>query len=118
MEQAGEHSKGIGTPATRADTIELLIQRGCVKRFGVELHSTQRGSSLIQQVPHWLKSAHTTAEWEAALEKISTTEIDQLACKQRDQFVEQQRRRITQLLQNELLVNDHRLKAGGLWLRL
>ena len=103
MEQAGKHCSSIGTPATRADTIELLIERGYLKRHGNKLRSTLRGRSLVEQVPHWLKSPNTTSTWEAVLEKISTTMDEQTACRLRDQFIAQQRSHIIQLIDEQLL---------------
>ena len=99
MEQAGKHSTGIGTPATRADTIELLIKRGYIRRIGTSLQSTMRGASLIQQVPAWLRSPNTTSQWEGLLNQIASTESDKTAIEVRNQFISQQKKKITQLLE-------------------
>jgi DNA topoisomerase III len=98
MEQAGKHSTGIGTPATRAGTIELLIKRGYIRRIGTSLQSTTRGASLIQQVPAWLRSPNTTSQWEGLLNQIASTENDKTAVEMRNQFISQQKKKIIQLL--------------------
>ena len=63
--------KGLGTPATRAGTIEKLIQKGFVIRSGDKktkiLLPTEKGSSLIAVMPEKLKSPMMTAEWEQKL---------------------------------------------------
>ncbi|MBT7307333.1 MAG: hypothetical protein HN842_03900, partial [Gammaproteobacteria bacterium] len=104
MEHAGNHTTGIGTPATRADTIELLIDRGYLRRSGSTLRTTKRGASLIQQVPAWLRSARTTSKWEKELKQIASTEDDHSAITIRDQFTSQQRENITELMEQLLLL--------------
>ena len=63
--------KGLGTPATRAGTIEKLIQKGFVIRSGDKktkiLLPTEKGTSLIAVMPEKLKSPMMTAEWEQKL---------------------------------------------------
>jgi hypothetical protein len=103
MEDAGNHGTGIGTPATRAETIETLVKRGYLKRSGTTLSSTPRGQSLIQQVPAWLKSPNTTSQWEHELNKITATEDDLLAIHQKDLFTAEQKNRITQLLKQNII---------------
>ncbi|RYL94799.1 DNA topoisomerase III [Sporolactobacillus sp. THM7-4] len=63
---------GLGTPATRADIIERLIQSETVERTaGGRLHPTGKGKQLIKLVNHDLKSPELTAEWEGQLEDIA-----------------------------------------------
>jgi DNA topoisomerase-3 len=68
--------RGIGTPATRAGTIEKLIKGGYIKRDGKNLTATDKGVNLIKIVPESIKSAKLTAEWETELQKIAKGEAD------------------------------------------
>ena len=77
MERAGNEDldedtekKGLGTPATRAATIEALVKNGYVERDGKQLKATDRGRELIKVVPDEVKSAKLTAEWETKLQQI------------------------------------------------
>lgn len=77
MERAGNdeydeeaEKKGLGTPATRAATIEALVKNGYVERDGKKLRSTDKGRELITVVPDEVKSARLTAEWESRLQQI------------------------------------------------
>ncbi|MBQ2897640.1 MAG: DNA topoisomerase III [Clostridia bacterium] len=62
---------GIGTPATRADIIEKLVDSGSVERVNNTLVPTKKGIQLIDIVPSDLKSPELTAKWEDKLIKIS-----------------------------------------------
>lgn len=77
MERAGNEDydeetekKGLGTPATRAATIESLVKNGYVERVGKQLSATDRGKELVKVVPDEVKSAKLTAEWESKLQQI------------------------------------------------
>ena len=81
MESAGADSipeeaerRGIGTPATRAATIEKLVQKGFMARDGgsktKHLIPTEKGRGLIAAMPEQLKSPAMTAEWETKLTQI------------------------------------------------
>ena len=77
MERAGNENydedtekKGLGTPATRAATIEGLVKNGYVERVGKQLKATDKGKELIKVVPDEIKSAKLTAEWESKLQQI------------------------------------------------
>ena len=61
-----KHS-GIGTPATRASMIELLVKRGYVLRKGKTLRATDDGILLIEKTPPQLRSVELTAQWEQRL---------------------------------------------------
>lgn len=65
--------KGIGTPATRANTIDTLVERGFLERQGKNIVTTENGRLLIrelaQRVPEFL-SAKLTAEWELVLKQM------------------------------------------------
>jgi len=62
---------GLGTPATRAEIIEKLINTYYIERNGKELVPTSKGSQLMDLVPGELKSPELTAKWELRLSNIS-----------------------------------------------
>jgi len=62
--------RGLGTPATRAATIETLLTRSYVERKGKSLHATETGMALIDVVHESVKSPVLTGEWELALKKL------------------------------------------------
>ena len=62
---------GLGTEATRASIIELLIKRCFVKRAGKTIHSTDSGRALIQTLPSECSLPDMTAHWEAQLSNIA-----------------------------------------------
>ena len=62
--------RGLGTPATRAATIETLLVRAYVERRGKALHATEKGIALIDVVHEAVKSPQLTGEWELALKKL------------------------------------------------
>ena len=81
MESAGADAmpeeaerRGIGTPATRAATIEKLVQKGFLVREGggktKHLIPTEKGHCLIAAMPEQLKSPAMTAAWEKKLLEI------------------------------------------------
>ncbi|MDP2902205.1 MAG: DNA topoisomerase 3 [Methylovulum sp.] len=69
--------KGLGTPATRAAIIEVLIKRGYVLRQKKTLLSTGPGRHLISIISdERLKSAAMTGEWEAKLKQMERNAYD------------------------------------------
>lgn len=70
------HSGGLGTPATRADTIERIIGKGYAERRGRSIVATDKGKQLIDCVADSLKTPLLTAEWEAQLSSIEHGEAD------------------------------------------
>ena len=72
--------KGLGTPATRAATIEKLVQRGFIERKGDRktrhLIATDKGNALITVMPEQIQSPSMTAEWEQKLLGIEHGEYD------------------------------------------
>lgn len=69
--------KGLGTPATRASIIEVLIKRNYIQRQKKNLLSTDSGRHLISIIADdRLKSASMTGEWEAKLKKIEHNEYN------------------------------------------
>jgi DNA topoisomerase-3 len=61
---------GLGTPATRAAIIEVLLKRGFIVRAGKNLEATEKGIHLIEVVHPEVKSPAMTGQWEAFLKKI------------------------------------------------
>jgi DNA topoisomerase-3 len=61
---------GLGTPATRAQIIEVLLKRGFIVRRGKSLEATDKGIRLIQVVHPEVKSPVMTGQWEAHLKRI------------------------------------------------
>ena len=78
MPEDAEH-QGIGTPATRAATIEKLVTKGYLERKGDKktkvLLPTDKGKSLIAVMPEQIQSADMTADWESKLLRIERGEI-------------------------------------------
>ncbi|MGC9970271.1 MAG: DNA topoisomerase 3 [Bryobacteraceae bacterium] len=61
---------GLGTPATRAAIIEVLLKRGYILRQGKSLEATAKGIHLIEVVHPEVKSPAMTGQWEAYLGRI------------------------------------------------
>ena len=61
---------GLGTPATRAAIIEVLLKRGYIERAGKSLQATDKGIRLIEVVHPEVKSPAMTGQWEAFLGRI------------------------------------------------
>ncbi|MGJ0486735.1 MAG: DNA topoisomerase 3 [Methylomicrobium sp.] len=69
--------KGLGTPATRAAIIEVLVKRTYIRRQKRLLLSTEAGQRLIGLIAdEQLKSAALTGEWESRLKKMEQNEYD------------------------------------------
>ena len=83
MERAGAKEappdaerRGLGTPATRAATIEKLVNGGFAERVKGKLVPTDVGKSLVTVLPEALRSPLLTAEWESRLKQIERGELD------------------------------------------
>lgn len=81
MEHAGQEDydddtekKGLGTPATRAGTIEGLVKHGYAERKGKQISATENGVNLINVVPDEVKSPKLTVDWEQQLQQIERGE--------------------------------------------
>ena len=71
---------GLGTPATRADTIERLLNVGYIDRDGKALTSTPKGRKTIELLgTHALTSAELTGSWEKRLSEIEHAQADRSA---------------------------------------
>lgn len=82
MENAGAEDmpedaerKGLGTPATRAATLEKLVTTGFVERKKKQLLPTEKGINLITVLPDNIKSPLLTAEWESMLKQVEHGEV-------------------------------------------
>lgn len=62
---------GLGTPATRAEIIEKLVDSEAVERRNGRFYTTAKGKQLLDLVNEELKSPELTARWEKELEKIA-----------------------------------------------
>ncbi len=73
---------GLGTPATRASIIEVLLKRGYIVRSGKTLEATEKGIKLIEVVHPEVKSPAMTGQWEAYLKRIQrgTAELGPFIC--------------------------------------
>jgi DNA topoisomerase-3 len=65
---------GLGTPATRAQIIEVLLKREFIVRRGKSLEATDKGIRLIETVHPEVKSPAMTGQWEAYLKRIERGE--------------------------------------------
>lgn len=65
---------GLGTPATRASIIEVLLKRAYIVRNGKNLEATDKGIRLIEVVHPEVKSPAMTGQWEAYLKRIQRGE--------------------------------------------
>ena len=76
----GVERQGIGTPATRAATIEKLVQKGFLERKGNKktkvLLPTDKGKALITVMPEEIQSPEMTADWETKLLRIERGEME------------------------------------------
>ena len=82
MESAGAEEtdndverKGLGTPATRAATLEKIIKAGLAERQKKNLIPTDKGKNLIAILPDALTSPMLTAEWENKLKQVERGEL-------------------------------------------
>jgi DNA topoisomerase III len=66
-----KETDGLGTEATRANIIELLFDRGFLRRSGKQIRATDAGRGLIQSLPGIATTPDMTARWETQLNTIS-----------------------------------------------
>lgn len=85
-------SNGLGTPATRADIIEKLIQNHYIERAGKELVPTPKGRELVRLAPEELRSPELTGRWEERLGNIAEGKEDG------DRFIEDIKRNASTLV--------------------
>ena len=94
----GVERQGIGTPATRAATIEKLVQKGFLERKGCKktkvLLPTDKGKALITVMPEEIQSLEMTADWETKLLQIERGEMEP------SEFMTEINMMITELVKN------------------
>lgn len=94
----GVERQGVGTPATRAATIEKLVQKGFLERKGTKktkvLLPTDKGKALITVMPEEIQSADMTADWETKLLQIERGEMEP------SEFMTEINTMITELVKN------------------
>lgn len=98
---------GLGTPATRAEIIERLIQTEVVERNNGRFFTTSKGKQLIEIVNDELKSPELTAQWEKELEQISRGKSD-------PKVFSQKIRRQTEELISEIKKSNQKYRAHNL----
>ncbi len=80
-------SSGLGTPATRAATIERLIEVGYARRKGKHIVSTEKGRQLIAVVPEQIASAATTGKWEKFLSDLAAQKDGDARAQKSERFM-------------------------------
>ena len=94
----GVDRQGIGTPATRAATIEKLVQKGFLERKGNKktkvLLPTDKGKALITVMPEEIQSPEMTADWETKLLQIERGKMEP------SEFMTEINTMITELVKN------------------
>ena len=73
---AAMRDSGLGTPATRAATLETLLRREYLRREEKSLHATESGIALIAAVHPRVTSPQLTGEWERELRRMERGEAD------------------------------------------
>ena len=92
LKQKLKDTTGIGTEATRANIISVLIARGYIVKKGRSIRASDAAFTLIDAVPAAIADPGTTAVWEQALDMI---EAGQLTL---DVFIGKQAAWISQLI--------------------
>ena len=90
--------KGLGTPATRAGTIEKLVRIGFLERKGDKktkyLIPTHKGTALVTVMPEQIQSPSMTADWEEKLLMIERKEYNS------ENFMQEIKQVISELIKN------------------
>ncbi|MEN4761669.1 DNA topoisomerase [Chryseobacterium sp. C39-AII1] len=90
---------GIGTPATRASIIEILLDRGYILRKQKSLIPTEKGLRVYELVKdRKIADVSLTAEWELDFQRIKNKELDATAFQKKIEVY-------TQSVTEELLQN-------------
>ncbi|MFE4521597.1 DNA topoisomerase III [Cytobacillus firmus] len=97
----------LGTPATRAEIIERLLETEALERQNGRLFPTKKGKQLMDLVNEDLKSPELTAKWEQELEKIARGKADP------KEFLQNIRKQ-TQTLVSEIKKSDKSYRAHNL----
>ncbi|WP_213760977.1 DNA topoisomerase III [Citrobacter freundii] len=75
LKQKLKDTTGIGTEATRANIISVLIARGYIVKKGRSIRASDAAFTLIDAVPAAIADPGTTAVWEQALDMIEAGEL-------------------------------------------
>ncbi|MCS0669765.1 DNA topoisomerase III [Cytobacillus firmus] len=97
----------LGTPATRAEIIERLLDTEAIERQNGRLFPTKKGKQLMDLVNEDLKSPELTAKWEQELEKIARGKADP------KEFLQNIRKQ-TRTLVSEIKKSDKSYRAHNL----
>ena len=97
----------LGTPATRADIIEKLLQSESIERQNNRLFATKKGKQLIDLVAEELTSPQLTAKWERELEAIAKGKGNA------KEFLANIRKQTTKLV-NEIKVSEKKYRPHNL----
>lgn len=92
LKQKLKDTTGIGTEATRANIISVLIARGYIVKKGRSIRASDAAFTLIDAVPAAIADPGTTAVWEQALDMIEAGQLTQ------DVFLSKQATWISQLI--------------------
>lgn len=96
--------KGLGTPATRAGTIEKLVRIGFLERKGDKktkyLIPTHKGTALVTVMPEQIQSPSMTADWEEKLLMIERQEYDS------EDFMQEIKQVISGLVKNYEVIKE------------
>ena len=84
-----KETSGLGTEATRANIIEVLVKRGFIERKGKQVLSTESGRILVAALPLALTDPGATGLWEDFLSEIAAGN------RTLDEFEQQQRAFVT-----------------------
>ncbi|UQA21674.1 DNA topoisomerase III [Stenotrophomonas sp. NY11291] len=75
LKQKLKDTTGIGTEATRANIISVLIARGYIVKKGRSIRASDAAFTLIDAVPAAIADPGTTAVWEQALDMIEAGQL-------------------------------------------
>lgn len=114
LREVMKSAKGLGTPATRKDSIKKLITRDYVGVQKGYLVPTPKAFDLVDYSDKNLTSPELTAVWEDFLAQICEQKDDAIASKMRDQFVNQQTNAVERIIRNmmETLKPGNRVSNG------
>ncbi|WP_215843265.1 DNA topoisomerase 3 [Acidithiobacillus montserratensis] len=106
-----KETSGLGTEATRANTLETLVNRGFIERKGKQILSTSAGRAVVKALPKELIDPVLTARWEDALGAIAsgTVTLEKFESLQRS-FVEKM---IETAKKTTLAIGEARKPVGG-----
>ena len=90
LKQRLRETEGLGTEATRAATIQGLIDKGFLKKKGKLLLATEEAITLMDNLPTVLKDPGLTALWEQALNQIAENTLSlSVFMQKQEEFVRQ-----------------------------